>query len=47
MLEFAKSGLGPAHLHKYFKTESLTSIQMMDTLLKHPAWIDTDEHLSE
>jgi hypothetical protein len=24
MLEFAKSGLVPAHLHEYFQTESLT-----------------------
>jgi hypothetical protein len=47
MLEFAKSGLVPAHLHEYFKTESLTSIQMMNALLRHPAWINTDEHLSE
>jgi hypothetical protein len=46
-LEFAKSGLVPAHLYEYFKTESLTSIQMMDALLRHPAWINTDEHLSE
>ena len=47
MLEFAKSGLVPANLHEYFKTESRTSIGMMDTLLRHPAWIDTDEHLCE
>jgi hypothetical protein len=47
MLEFAKSGLVPAHLHEYFKTESLKSIQMMDAVLRHPAWINTDEHLSE
>jgi len=39
--------LVPAPLHEYFKTESLTSIQMMDALLRHPAWINTDEHLSE
>lgn len=47
MLEFAKSGLVPAHLHEYFKTESMTSIQMMDTLLRHPSWMNTDEHLTE
>ena len=47
MLEFAKGGLVPAHLHEYFKTESMTSIQMMDALLKHPSWINTDEHLAE
>ena len=36
MLEFAKSGLVPAHLHEYFKTESLKSIQMLDAVLRHP-----------
>jgi len=47
MLEFAKSGLVPAYLHEYFRTESRTSIRMMDALLRHSAWINTDEHLCE
>jgi hypothetical protein len=47
MLQFAESGLVPAQMQEYFKNESLKSLQMTTTLLNHPDWQGTDEHLSE
>ena len=47
MLQFAESGLVPPQMHEYFKNESVKSLQMMTTLLNHPDWKGTDQHLSE
>lgn len=47
MLQFAESGIVPLEMHEYFKNENLKSLQMMTTLLNHPDWQDTDQHLSE
>jgi hypothetical protein len=47
ILQFAESGLVPAQMHEYFKSESLKSLQMMTTLLNHPDWRGTDERLFE
>ena len=45
MLQFTESGLVSAQMYEYFKNERLKSLQMMTTLLNHPAWKGTDEDL--
>ena len=47
LLQSAGSGLVPPDLQSYIKAESEKSLNTMTALLKHPAWLGIDEHLSE
>jgi hypothetical protein len=47
LLEFAKSGEVPEVFQHYIRNESANAMRLMSTLLDHPDWKGSDEHLSE